>query len=65
MPTCHGCHETMARAARLEQGVPVMLRWIGFFGLQDAQGSRHGVVSVVATLLREKGQRDSVLGEAW
>ena len=59
------CHETTARAARLERGLLVTLKWIGFVELQDAQGFRPGVVLAVATLPRVKGLRDFVLGEAW
>ena len=59
-----GCHETMARAARLEREVLMTLWKIGFSGLQDGPGSQHGVALVVATLPQRKGQRDSVLGEA-
>ena len=54
-----------ARAARLEQGVPVTLRWIGFFGLLSGPVSQHGVASVAATLPQSKGQRGCGLGEAW
>ena len=58
------CHETTARAARLEQGFPVTLRMIWFSGLLDARGSRRGVAATVATLPRVKGQRGCVFGEA-
>ena len=40
------------------------LTWIGFVGLRGGLVSQHGVASAVATLLRGKGQRDSVLVEA-
>ena len=59
------CHETTARAARLEQGVPVALMWIGLVGLRGEQGSQHDAVSTVATLPRAKGQRDYAHGGAW
>ena len=60
----HLCHETTARAARLERMGLVTLLRIGFSGLQDAPGSRHGVASTVATLPWRNGQRGSVLVEA-
>ena len=41
------------------------LKWIGFSGLRGVLESRRDVALTVATLLQEKGQRDSVLGEAW
>ena len=53
------CHETTTRAARLERGIPVALRWIGFFGLRGEPVSRRGVGATVATLLQEKGPRGS------
>ena len=59
------CHETTARAARLERGVSVTLRQIGFSGLLDVPGSQHDVASAAATPLRTKGQRGFVLGGAW
>ena len=37
------CHETTARAARLEQGVLVTLKMIGFVVLLGVPVSRHGV----------------------
>ena len=41
------------------------LRWIGFAGLLGELVSRHGVASVVATLLPRKGPKGFVHGEAW
>ena len=32
------CHETTARAARLEQGFLVTLKWIGFSELRGERG---------------------------
>ena len=58
------CHETTARAARLEQGVPATLKWIGFSVLRGERGSQLDAVSTVATPLQEKGQRGVVRGEA-
>ena len=59
------CHETTARAARLEQGFPVTLMSIEFVELQDGLGSQLDVVLVVATLPQVKGQRGCVRVEAW
>ena len=59
------CHETTAHAARLEQGVPVALRWIEFVGLQDELGFQHSAVLAAATLPQMKGQRDCAHGKAW
>ena len=58
------CHETTARAARLEQGVLVALKRIWFSELRGTPVFRHGVVSAVATPLQEKGQKDGVRGGA-
>ena len=59
------CHETTAHAARLEQGVPVTLRRLGFSGLRDVQVSRRDAAVTAATPLPKKGQKGCVLGEAW
>ena len=69
LPDCQSicysdCHETTARAARLEQGVLVTLRWIGFSELRGERGSQLGAVSTVATLPQVKGPRGSVHDEA-
>ena len=49
------CHETTARAARLERKVLMTLERFGFFRLRYVLGSRHDVALVVATLPLKKG----------
>ena len=55
----------MARAARLELGILVTLRWIEFFVPRDGPVSQRDAVSVVATLLQGKGPMGFVRIEAW
>ena len=61
----HGCHKMTARAARLEQGFPVTLKWIGYVGLRGRPVSQRDAVSAVATLPRMKGQKGFVRVGAW
>ena len=58
------CHETTARAARLEQGILVALKWIRFAELRAERVSLLDVVGVAATLPRVKGPKDYGLVEA-
>ena len=59
-----GCHETTARAARLEQEFLVTLRRL-VSNVPVSRGYRRGSLADSATLLRRKGQRGYVRGEAW
>ena len=59
-PIVPQCHETTARAARLERGDQVMLGWIGFVVLRGELGFQRDAVSIAATLLQTKGQRGFV-----
>ena len=62
---CGGCHEMMARAARLERLGSVM-QWKFFVSeLQDVQGSWHNVAKAAATLPLMKGPRGFIHGGAW
>ena len=51
------CHETTARAARLERRVLVALMWLEFSGLRGERGCQHGVAEAAATLPLEKEPR--------
>ena len=67
MPNCarqpHKCHETTARAARLEQGFLVTLvRPVS--NVQVSWGFLHNILSGFATLPQLKGQRGFVHVEA-
>ena len=57
------CHETTARAARLEWGGSVTLIWLVSNALVY-QGCRLGTPEDSATLLQKKGQKGFVRGEA-
>ena len=54
------CHKTTARAARLEQEVPVTLGWIEFSVPQDGPVSQHDAAATVATLPLAKGPKGFV-----
>ena len=58
------CHETTARAARLEQGFPVTLIRPDS-NVQVFLGFRRDILEDFATLPRMKGQRGSVHDVAW
>ena len=58
------CHETTARAARLEQGLLVTLVRLAS-NAQVFQGYRHGILEDSATPLLMKGWMGFVRGEAW
>ena len=62
--TSAACHETTARAARLERGVPVTLGWIEFSLPLDGPVSQCDAVSTVATLPLVKGLKGFIHVEA-
>ena len=58
-----GCHETTARAARLERGFPVTLvRLVS--NVRSSREFRLGILEDFATLPQMKGQTGCVLDEA-
>ena len=62
--TAIDCHETMARAARLERRVLVtLIRPVS--NVQFFQGFLHDILIGFATLLQMKGLKGFVRGEAW
>ena len=61
--SCVPCHETTARAARLEQGnLVTLVRLVS--NARVSQGFRHGILGDSATLPRLKGRRGFVRVEA-
>ena len=58
------CHETTARAARLERSGSVTLWSSSVSELRDVWGFRLDVAEAVATLPLMKGPKGSVRGEA-
>jgi hypothetical protein len=58
------CHETTARAARLERGFPVtLIRLVS--NVRVSREFRLGTLEDFATLPRMKGQTGCALDEAW